>query len=106
MFLGVPSFYGDDTAYLGEAYFVLAGIFYESPYIFSVRLLQIYPIALFYTLFGVSMLTSSLWDIISFIGSIVIAFLIGRKLHSSTVGLIAALSLAFIPKCGYACSDY
>jgi len=39
MFLGGPSFYGDDTAYLGEAYFVLAGIFHESPYIFSVRLL-------------------------------------------------------------------
>jgi|GEM_PF-1479200 len=97
MFLGGPSFYGDDTAYLGEAYFVLAGIFHESTYIFSVRLLQIYPIALFYALFGVSMLTSSLWDIICFIGSIIIAFLIGRKLHSSTAGLIAALSLAFIP---------
>ncbi len=97
VFLGGPSFYGDDTAYLGEAEFVLMGIFHESSYIFSVRLLQFYPIALFYMLFGINMLTSSLWDIISFLLSIVIAFLIGKKLHSTTAGLISAFSLAFIP---------
>lgn len=97
IFLGGPSFYGDDTAYLGNAGFVIQGIFHESAYIFSVRLLQFYPIALFYWLFGVSLLTSSLWDIISFIGSIIIAFLIGKHLYGAKAGLIAAFSLAFIP---------
>jgi len=97
VYIGGPSFYGDDTAYLGLAGFVIQGIFHESPYIFSIRLLQFMPIAFFYELFGVSMITSSAWDIISFIGSIILAFYIGKILYDSKAGLIAALSLAFIP---------
>ncbi|MGC8776747.1 MAG: glycosyltransferase family 39 protein [Candidatus Micrarchaeia archaeon] len=97
IFLGGPSFYGDDTAYLGEAYFVMKGIFQESSYIFSIRLLQFFPIAFFYQLFGISMLTSSLWDIISFIGSIIITFFIGKKLYNSVAGLIGAFALTFMP---------
>ncbi|MGC8699965.1 MAG: hypothetical protein ACP5RK_03140, partial [Candidatus Micrarchaeia archaeon] len=96
-FLGGPSFYGDDTAYLGEAYFVTQGIFHESPYIFSVRILQFYPIAFFYWLFGVNLITDSLWDIIAFVGSIIIAFYIGKLLLDSKAGILAALSLAFLP---------
>ncbi|MGC9099101.1 MAG: ArnT family glycosyltransferase [Candidatus Micrarchaeia archaeon] len=96
-FLGGPSFYGDDTAYLGEAYFVNQGIFHESPYIFSVRILQFYPIAFFYWLFGVNLITDSLWDIIAFVGSIIIAFYIGKLLLDSKAGILAALSLAFLP---------
>ncbi|MGC8710596.1 MAG: ArnT family glycosyltransferase [Candidatus Micrarchaeia archaeon] len=96
-YVGGPSFYGDDTAYLGLAGFVIQGIFHESPYIFSIRLLQFMPIAFFYEVFGVSMLSSSAWDIISFIGSIILAFYIGKILYDGKAGLIAALSLAFIP---------
>ncbi|MEM3237169.1 MAG: glycosyltransferase family 39 protein [Candidatus Micrarchaeaceae archaeon] len=97
VFVGGPSFYGDDTAYLGLANNVLMGNFQESSYIFSIRLLQIFPIALFYKLFGVSMLSSSAWDILSFIGLIIVAFFLGKELYSKLAGIFAALLMSVFP---------
>ncbi len=97
VFVGGPSFYGDDTSYLSLAQSVVQGSFMQGPYIFSVRLLQVFPIALAYKLFGISMLSSSLWDIVSFIGSIIVAFLIGRELYDDYAGIVAALLLSFFP---------
>jgi len=91
-----PSYFGDDTVYLGLANSVLHGGFIENAQIFSVRILNIYPIAFFY-LFGVNNLTSAAWAITSFIGSILVAFYIGKELYSKYAGLAAALLLAFFP---------
>ena len=67
-----PSLYGDDPNYLYLASSVVNGNYRLSPgYIFSLRLMQFGPIALFYKLFGVTTLTSSLWDIFSYLGIIV-----------------------------------
>ncbi|MEM4114335.1 MAG: glycosyltransferase family 39 protein [Candidatus Micrarchaeaceae archaeon] len=96
-FVGGPSFYGDDTTYLGLANNVLMGNFQESSYIFSIRLLQIFPIALFYKLFGVSMLSSSAWDILSFIGLITVAFFLGQEIYNKLAGILAALLMAVFP---------
>ena len=96
-FVGGPSFYGDDTTYLNLAHDVITGVFHQNNYIFSVRLLQIFPIAFFYKFFGVSMLTSSAWDIASFVLSIVVAFYLGKELYNEYAGFVSALLLSFFP---------
>ncbi|MDE1850593.1 MAG: glycosyltransferase family 39 protein [Candidatus Micrarchaeota archaeon] len=91
-----PSYFGDDTVYLGLANSVLHGGFMENAQVFSVRILNIYPIAFFY-LFGVNNLTSAAWAITSFIGSILVAFYLGKEIYSRYAGLLAALLMAFFP---------
>jgi len=91
-----PSYFGDDTVYLGLANSVWHGGFMENAQIFSVRILNIYPIAFFY-LFGVNNLTSAAWAILSFIGSIIVAFYLGKEIYNKYAGLVAALLLAFFP---------
>ncbi len=97
IFVGGPSFYGDDTTYLGLAENVLTGSYVEGSYIFSIRPMQIYPIAFFYWAFGVDMLTSSAWDITAFLGTIIVAFYVGKEIYDERAGLIAALLIAFFP---------
>lgn len=97
VFVGGPSFYGDDTTYLELASSVLQGSFIQSGYIFSVRILMVLPIAIFYKLFGVSLLSSSAWDITTYLLSIIIAFYLGKELYNKYAGVVAALLLTFFP---------
>ncbi len=97
VFIIGPSSYGDDPTYLSLAYGAATGNFVQSAYIFSVRLMMIFPIALFYKLFGVSIFSSSLWDILCFVGSVIAAFYIGRELYDEKVGLLAAFLLSVFP---------
>ena len=97
IFLIGPSFYGDDASYLDLAYSVVTGTFRESGYIFSIRLMQFLPIALFYKLFGFSLLAGALWDIISFTSTLVIVYFIGKKLYNELAGLLSSLLLFGIP---------
>ena len=97
IFVDGPSFYGDDVTYLNLAYNVLHGNFVEGTYIFSVRLLQVLPIALFYKLFGVSLLTDSAWNILSFLGIITVSFFMAKELFGNLAGAISALLAAFFP---------
>ena len=98
VFVGGPSYYGDDSVYLNYAYQVVHGTFTEhSGDIFSVRLLTILPIALFYKTFGVGLMTDSAWDIASFIGLIAVAFLMGKELYDERAGVVAALLTSFFP---------
>ncbi len=92
-----PSSYGDDVTYLTIAMQVLSGGFQQSSYIFSIRLLMIYPIALFYKLMGISMLSGALWDIISYVGSIIVAFYIGKELYNEKAGLLSAFLMLIFP---------
>ena len=95
--VGGPSFYGDDTTYLGLANDVLMHNFQESSYIFSIRLLQIYPIAFFYALLGVNQLSSSLWDIFSFVLTAAVVFFIGKEVYNSLVGILSSFLYCIFP---------
>ncbi len=97
VFIDGPSYFGDDVTYLSLAYNVLHGHFIENGYIFSVRLMQIMPIALFYKLFGVNLITDSAWDITSFIGIIMVSFFMAKELFNERAGAIAATLAAFFP---------
>ena len=96
-FLGGPSFFADDSVYVNEAFQAAQGKFSEGPFIFSLRLMMIYPMAFFFVLFGVGMASSVLWDIFAFLATAVIVFLLGKELYSSYAGIIASLLLMFFP---------
>ena len=97
VFIIGPSAYGDDPTYLSLAYGAATGNFVESSYIFSVRLFMIFPIAIFYKLFGVNLFTDSIWDILCFVGSVVASFYIGKELYDKNVGLLSAFLLSIFP---------
>ncbi len=89
---------GDDIAYAFYAHYVSQGTFMENiGGILSIRLLQIYPIGFFYYLFGAGILSSAAWDIISYVLSVFLVFLIGRELYDKYVGLLASFLLAIFP---------
>ncbi len=92
-----PSYLGDDSVYTMYAYIAAHGHFVQNGDIFTVRLLNIFPIALSYVLFGVNALSSALWAIFSFLGCIVIAFLLGKELYNDYAGLLAALLVSVMP---------
>jgi len=95
-FIG-PSNYSDDFAYTELAYQASHGIFAESQYDMSVRLLVFMPIALFYEVFGISLISSSAWSILSYILTIPIIFYLGKELYSENAGLLAAALLTSFP---------
>ncbi|MEM3781822.1 MAG: glycosyltransferase family 39 protein, partial [Candidatus Micrarchaeaceae archaeon] len=95
--VGGPSFYGDDTVYAGLANSVLTHTFREGPFIFSVRLMQIYPIAFFYAVFGEGLVSSALWDILAFTLTVAVIFFTGRELYNNSAGFVAALLYSFFP---------
>ncbi len=92
-----PSNFGDDVAYAGLANQIATGTFHESSYIFSLRILQVYPIAFFYWLLGANIYTSQAWDSLSFVLTIVITFYIGKEIYSEYAGLLAAFLMSFFP---------
>ncbi len=93
-----PSHMGDDIAYAFYAHQVSAGSFTQSPGdILSLRTLQIIPIGFFYKLFGAGAITSAAWDIVSFVLSVILVFLIGREIYDDRVGLLAAFLLSIFP---------
>ncbi len=98
IFITGPSFFGDDTVYLNLAYSALHGNFIESSFIFSTRILQFYPIAFFYALLGVNIYSDAAWDILSFVGTVIVVFYIGKELYNEYAGLISALLLSFFPR--------
>ena len=59
------------------------------------RLLQYLPIAAFYEAFGVGIYTSSAWNMVCFLGTVLVAFLIGRELYGPITGLTSALLASF-----------
>ncbi len=59
------------------------------------RLLQYLPVAAFYEAFGVGIYTSSAWNMICFLGTVLVAFLIGREVYGPITGLASALLASF-----------
>ncbi len=93
-----PSEYGDDPNYLYIASGVLHGNFHLDPgYIFSTRLTEAFAIAFFYYLFGINNLSSSLWNITSYIGIIIVTFLFVRMLYDDKAALLSAFVASIFP---------
>ncbi|MCL5090169.1 MAG: glycosyltransferase family 39 protein [Candidatus Marsarchaeota archaeon] len=92
-----PAKTGDDMAYAGLAIQTIHGAFHETNYIYTVRFLQVFPIAFFYEILGVNGFSSAAWDITSFVLSVIIAYFLGKELYNKKVGLIAALLMCFFP---------
>ncbi len=92
------SAYGDDPNYLYLAHSLVLGRYQLSPgYIFSVRLMSFIPIAIIYEFFGITNLTSTLWDIISFLGIIFATFALVRLLYDDKAALISAFVVSIYP---------
>ena len=93
-----PSEYGDDPNYLFLAYSVINGTYMVNPhYIFSLRLMSFLPITLIYLLLGVNGFTSSLWNILSYLGTILVTFLIVKLLYSRKAALLSAFLVSIYP---------
>lgn len=93
-----PSVYGDDPNYLYLASSMLQGTYVMNPgYIFSLRVMQFAPIAMFYALLGVHTYSASAWDIFSYLGAIVVVFLLGRFFYNDRAGLFAAFTISIFP---------
>ncbi len=96
-FVEGPSFFGDDNVYTYYAWQALHGKFAENTDSFTLRLLNIYPISFSFLLFGIGKLSSAGWAVFSLLGSIAIAFFLGKELCNEYAGLLAALLLSFFP---------
>lgn len=93
-----PSHYGDDIAYTSRAYQASIGKFQQTMGdVLSIRILQIFPTAFFYTIFGYGKLSSSAWDILAYVLSVFLTFLIGREIYDDKIGLLAAALMAVFP---------
>lgn len=93
-----PSEYGDDPNYLFLAYSVINGTYMVNPhYIFSLRLMSFLPITLIYLLLGVNGFTSSLWNIISYLGVIAVTFIIVKLLYNRKAALLSAFLISIYP---------
>lgn len=94
-----PSAYADDPNYLFLASQVVQGTYVLTPgYIFTLRMGQFLPISVFYYLFGVSNLTSTSWDMLSYLGTVFATFLIVRKLYNNKAALISAFLVSVFPE--------
>ncbi len=93
-----PSEYGDDPNYLFLAYSVINGTYMVNPhYIFSLRPMSFLPITVIYLLLGVNGFTSSLWNILSYLGTILVTFLIVKLLYNRKAALLSAFIISIYP---------
>ncbi|MGC8622619.1 MAG: ArnT family glycosyltransferase [Candidatus Micrarchaeia archaeon] len=90
-----PTYLSEDFAYVLSAFSVLRGYINIGFSIDSTRILQYLPIALFYRLFGINIYTSSAWNVIAYIGTVIITFFVGKEVYNSKAGLVAALLISF-----------
>jgi 4-amino-4-deoxy-L-arabinose transferase-like glycosyltransferase len=99
-FYGVSPINGSDNylysqyAYMLEAHGLhsIAGLG-----VLSVQFILIAGIAFFFKLLGPSMFSNAIFDILAFLATIVIIYIMGSELHSKRAGLIAALLYSFLP---------
>jgi 4-amino-4-deoxy-L-arabinose transferase-like glycosyltransferase len=61
------------------------------------RLAMTIPLALAFSLFGVSEASAALWPTLCSLGSVLVAFALGRRVAGPAGGLVAALGLAIFP---------
>ncbi|MEM3180878.1 MAG: glycosyltransferase family 39 protein [Candidatus Micrarchaeaceae archaeon] len=104
LFLSVSFFYGpsmingaDNYIYTDSAHDLLSGNFNAMSGILGERYLLAGGIAFFYMLFGYSPASAAAFGVLCFLLTIVLIYLIGRKLYSAKAGLLAAFLYSFLP---------
>ena len=103
LFLRVTYFVGpccdDDVAYLNVAheFMKLNFIDLKNGFIFAYRTMMVVPIAISFKILGISEFTASMYILLSSIGSIIVAFLIGKLLFNNYAAFLAALLMTFYP---------
>lgn len=88
--------WSDDVNYVHLADQIIKGT-YKPSYVNSLRLLMIFPLALFFKIFGVNQLSAVLYPFLLSLGNIILIFYISKLLFNEKVALISALILAFFP---------
>ncbi|MFC1572478.1 glycosyltransferase family 39 protein [Candidatus Eisenbacteria bacterium] len=96
-FRGIFAF--DDLNYLRHAAELWKGHYAlgDIGYWHGLRILLFAPVSGSMAVLGVSEMSAVLWPILCSLGSIVLIFLVGRELHGSRAGLLAACLAAFLP---------
>ncbi len=90
--------YGDDPTYTNLAGALLQGNYKVSPtYIFSLRLTEVFAIGFFYKIFGITDFTSALWNMTSYIGIIMVTFLVVKLFYDDKAALISAFLVSIFP---------
>jgi len=87
----------DDLTYLDSAHQITQGEFIFSEWIVSPRIMMTYPIALFFYLFGVSDFSGALYILLCSLGSVVVAYYIGKTIFGVRTGLASAFLMAIFP---------
>jgi len=87
----------DDLCYLDSAHQITQGEFGFPEWIVTPRIVMNYPIALFFYLFGVSDFSGALYILLCSIGSVIVAYYIGKTLFGSGTGLASAFLIAIFP---------
>jgi len=95
-----PSAYDDDPIYLTLAnqlatHSSLTSSNYD--YIYTARLFQILPIAIFFKLFGVGVLSSGAWDFLCYLGIIAVTFYFTKEIYNAKAGIISAVLIGLFP---------
>ena len=89
--------WSDDPGYANDANRVSHGTFYLGNWVNGMRLGIIYPIAFSFAFFGVNDLSVALYPLLCSLGSIIVIFLLGKRMINPQAGLIGALLLAVFP---------
>lgn len=92
-----PSAYDDDPIYLMLANQLAHSSLAQSNYIYTARLFQIIPIAIFFKLFGVGVISSGAWDFICYLGVVAVAFYFTKEVYDARAGVISAALVSIFP---------
>jgi hypothetical protein len=93
-----PGFFpSDQFSYSSSAINLAEGKWNIADDLFSTRWGLTIPTALFYWLFGVNEFSSTLWPMLCSLGTVMVAYLLGRRLADEQTGLLAAIILAVFP---------
>lgn len=87
----------DDLTYVNTAHDIVTGRFRINTWIIAARHTMNYPIAFFFWILGVSDFSAALWPLLTSLGSVVIAYYIGKEIFDVKVGLLAAFLLSVFP---------
>jgi 4-amino-4-deoxy-L-arabinose transferase-like glycosyltransferase len=89
----------DDLKYVWSAYLLSSGQWDKYPInvIDPLRSMMVLPLALVFSIFGVSMHSAAIPPLFFSLGNIVLTYLIGKLIFNKNVGLLAAFFLSIIP---------
>ncbi|MEM5835124.1 MAG: glycosyltransferase family 39 protein [Candidatus Aenigmatarchaeota archaeon] len=96
-FVGIG--FNDDSYYLEYAEKIYKGERFVPPSTveWGVRIAVYYPVVLFWKIFGISELSTSMYFILLSLASIIVTYFIGKELFNEEVGILGAFLLSILP---------